>query len=272
MVKNGEFLRANKMGTNCNISGIVITSNNLRHKYFAKKLSEKFNIKVIISEDKGNYYNKQIKDSEFARKHFYKLDIQEKIIFNSINWPDIDIKCIPKNSINSETIRNEVKELNPELIFLFGSSILNEDWIKEFNGRIINLHLGLSPFYKGSATLFWPIANNEVECLGSTIHIAEKTVDSGRILARIKPSLEIGDNLYTLSYKTIKESIDQYPDICMKYNKGTLKPFIQNNINAKIFKKADFNDENLLKALEYIGDGLTKEKIHQIKASRKCVC
>ena len=260
------------MAFNRKISGIVITSNNLRHKYFTKKLLEKFNIKMIISEDKGIYYNKQIKDSDLVRRHFYNLDTQEKDIFGNISWPDNDIKFIPKKFINSEIIRNEVKELNPELIFLFGTSILNEEWIEDFNERIINLHLGLSPFYKGSATLFWPIANHEIECIGSTIHLAEKNVDSGRILARIKPSLEIGDNLYTLSYKTIKESIDKYPDICVEYSKGTLKPFVQNNINSKIFKKADFNDENLLRALEYIGQGLTKEKIDQIKVSRKCVC
>lgn len=254
------------------LNGIIITSNNPRHRYFAKILSKKFNIKLILSEDKGQYYSNQKKESQIVREHFYNLEIEEKKVFGNIDWPEIDTKLIPKNFINSEKIIKQVIDLNPEFIFLFGSSILSETWINKFDKKIINLHLGLSPYYKGSATLFWPIANNEIECVGATIHLAEKAVDSGKIIARIKPTLQIGDNLYTLSYKTIRESIDKFPEYCLKFKKGIIKPFIPNCIDSKIYKKADFNDEYLLKALNNIKGGLTKQQINQIKISNKCGC
>ena len=39
---------------------------------------------------------------------------------------------------------------------------------------MINVHLGLSPYYKGSATNFWPFVNNELQFLGVTFMVTDK--------------------------------------------------------------------------------------------------
>lgn len=40
------------------MKAVIITSNGLRHKYFAQKISEEFEVVGVISEPKKNYYNK----------------------------------------------------------------------------------------------------------------------------------------------------------------------------------------------------------------------
>ena len=40
--------------------------------------------------------------------------------------------------------------------------------LKEFRSKIINAHLGLSPYYRGSGTNIFPFVNKEIEYVGVT--------------------------------------------------------------------------------------------------------
>ena len=157
------------------------------------------------------------------------------------------------------------------MVCLFGTSILNKRWIDFYKDRIINLHLGLSPFYKGSATLFWPFVNEELEYLGTTIHLAEEKVDSGKILKRISPVLQRGDNYYGITSKLVKNSIDIFPTIVTGFLSGLYKPIQQEPIVGRFYRKRDFNEEQLLKALAFVGDGLTVSQLRVVEDKLACV-
>ena len=131
----------------------------------------------------------------------------------------------------------------------------------------INLHLGLSPFYKGSGTLFWPIHNNEFSCIGTTCHILDEKIDNGPIISRTKPDLRQGDDYYAINLKAIHNGIKNFPISVMDFLNNNITPQKQDiKIRSRIYKKADFNEEALLKAMDNIGGGLT---IQQIK-TEKC--
>ena len=96
------------------------------------------------------------------------------------------------------------KKKGAEYIILFGSSIIKPPLLEFFNKKIINIHLGLSPYYRGSGTNFWPLVNNEPECVGATIHLAVLKVDAGSILAQARPeSLSELDNSHDIGCKAI---------------------------------------------------------------------
>lgn len=242
------------------MKAIVLTSNSLRHKYFIKKLSENFDVLDIYVQKKRNYYN-EAKRSEFVKKHFNMLEKTEKDFFKG----EYDFKFNEVDNINDKNIIDKAKRLKPDFIALFGTSILNDEWLNSFDGKIINLHLGLSPFYRGSATLFWPFAYDELECIGATIHIARQRVDSGEIIFRVKPKIEVGDNYYTINYKTIKIGIDSFSEAVKRYLNGEIKPIKHDISNSKLFKKCDFNEEVLKKVLDKYG-----KNIKHFKKEGKC--
>lgn len=255
---------------------VVLTSNELRHKYFLKVISENFDLEGAIYEDKGQYYSKQKEQSIIVKRHFEKLSLIEKDFFyeevNSYDFNIDKIKSISKNEINNNETINWIKKLNPELIFLFGTGILKEDWLDTFKDRIINLHLGLSPFYRGSATLFWPFFNNELQCVGATIHLATKKVDAGDILKRIKPEIKSDDNYYTINYKTIKSAIDTLPIVAQKFKNNEISLLTQDMSNSKVYKKSDFTEEALLQVIDKYSICISKEEMNNIKESKECIC
>ena len=93
--------------------------------------------------------------------------------------------------------------LAPEVVLVFGTGILREPLLTTFAGRIINIHLGLSPYYRGSGTNFWPLVDRAPEYVGATIHYLDAGIDTGPIIAHARPDLAADDGPHDLGNKTI---------------------------------------------------------------------
>lgn len=57
----------------------------------------------------------------------------------------------------------------------------------------INIHMGVSPYYRGSACNFWALADDKPALVGSTIHLLTTGLDSGPILFHALPEPSVVD-------------------------------------------------------------------------------
>ncbi|MCC6721074.1 MAG: hypothetical protein IT243_02650 [Bacteroidia bacterium] len=226
---------------------VLLTSNHLRHKYIAHKLFEEFNLKCIITEEKSHLIQGHLNEgiNPLIKNHFEGREKSENYFFGSFStFPETELIELPHGSINSEKVLEILKLYAPDYIILFGTSIIKETILNAFPNRIINLHLGLSPYYKGSATNLWPLYYNEPECVGATIHLAAEKVDAGDILFQIRPEYDSIDTIHSLGNKVIKISGKILPEIILKYNKSLILPVHQAE-TGMVFKNKDFNPEIL---------------------------
>jgi len=251
---------------------VVLTSNKPRHTYFAETVAREFDVKLVIREKKGAYYSDAIAEDPLIAEHFDRLAKSEEAYFGKARWPNATTIDCDKSAVNELEHALMAIDARPDVLFLFGTTILGTEWLVPFAGRIINLHLGLSPFYRGSATLFWPIAQGELECVGATIHLAERKVDAGPILARVKPKLAVGDSYYDIGNKTIKRAIDELPKVARGYLSGKIRPVVQDLTGGVVYRKRDFNADALRAALDFVGPGLTTTHMDQIANSTRCAC
>lgn len=229
---------------------VILTGNQPRHSYFVTHMNKQFNVVGLITEPKHNYFNTQQEESELVRKHFNNLRVTEQWYFSSSGIKLNNHKQLKSKEINNLENVEWVKLLEPDYILLYGTGILNSVWFDEFDDRIINLHLGMSPYYRGSATLFWPFYNDELEYLGITIHIATKQVDAGDILHIVTPEIKDDDNYYDVTNKLIKKSIHKFSNVVYSYDNGKMKKTPQDISKQKYFyKRKDFSEECLKKVL-----------------------
>ena len=56
--------------------------------------------------------------------------------------------------------------------------------------RAINIHMGLSPYYRGSSCNFWALYDSKPDYVGATIHLLSKGLDSGAMLFHAVPKAE----------------------------------------------------------------------------------
>jgi methionyl-tRNA formyltransferase len=251
---------------------IVLTSNKPRHAYLASTVAKAFDVGFVIREEKGAYYSNEVEDHPLVAQHFKRLGESERTYFGEGEWPDVEIVDCPKSAVNDAAQIERAIAAHPDVVFLFGTSILGDEWLAAFPNQIVNLHLGLSPFYRGSATLFWPVACGELECVGATIHLAVRKVDAGPILARVKPELEVGDSYYDIGNKTIRRAIELLPGVAQRFLDGDLQPALQDLSDGVVYRKRDFNPEVLRTALDFVGAGLTAEQLQKMRNSARCGC
>ena len=114
--------------------------------------------------------NSMAKGINFAKKY--------KIKFKAYNFK--------KHYKDEVKILQYLNKRNINLICLAGfMKILSKNFIKKFNGKILNIHPSLLPKYKGLNTHERAIKNNE-KFSGCTVHLVNSKLDSGKIILKKK--------------------------------------------------------------------------------------
>ena len=119
-----------------------------------------------------------------------------------------------KNSDKNALLLLKKKQI--KFICLAGfMKILSQNFIKKFDGKIINIHPSLLPKYKGLNTHRRAI-NNKDKYAGCTVHYVTAKLDSGKIILQKKIKVATGDNSDSLAKKVLKQEHKLYPAAIMK--------------------------------------------------------
>ena len=87
--------------------------------------------------------------------------------------------------------------------------ILSKDFIKKFNGSIINIHPSLLPKHKGLNTHSKAIKNKD-KFAGCTVHYVTPKLDSGKIILQKKIKISANDDPTSLAKRVLKEEHKLY--------------------------------------------------------------
>ncbi len=145
-----------------------------------------------------------------SREYNFPIDIK-LVVSNKKSAPgliyakkfSIPIKIINiKDSLFEIKILREIKKHNIKLICLAGyMKILSNFFIKNFKGKIINIHPSLLPKYKGVNT-FSRILKNKERFTGCTVHFVNEKLDSGKIILKKKFKISNNETIESLKKRT----------------------------------------------------------------------
>ena len=172
-------------GTGSNLKSLI---------QFTKKKNSPISIELIISNNrkaKGLRFGKIFKISNKVFSYKDKIIAEKKII-------------------------SEIKKKKIKLICLAGfMKILSIDFIKNFKGKILNIHPSLLPKYKGLNTHQRVISNNE-KYSGCTVHYVNSRLDSGKIILQKKVKISKFDTAKSLAKKILIQEHKLYPKAIRK--------------------------------------------------------
>ena len=121
-----------------------------------------------------------------------------------------------KKKISEKRILKDLKSNNIKLICLAGfMKILSKDFIRNFKGKILNIHPSLLPKYKGLNTHQRAIQNKE-KYSGCTVHLVNSKLDSGKIILQKKVKLSKKETPSSLQKKILKHEHILYPKAISK--------------------------------------------------------
>jgi methionyl-tRNA formyltransferase len=129
--------------------------------------------------------------------------------------------------INHPDVVKLARELEPDLICVFGTSLIRGPLLSQGRLGIVNLHGGLSPEYRGADCTFWALHNGEPDKVGCTLHFIDSGIDTGRLIAHVSPEVRDGDSELELFWRAVRDSADVYAEVVARLARGERLGVIQ---------------------------------------------
>ncbi len=238
----------------------LFTSNKHRHNFLINLLSKNCKELYVIQETdtvfQGLNEGRYIK-SPTIKNYFDKVNNAQKTFFANtyINNQNTNLNLFPlqRGDLNKCSIKYLNDFLKSDLYIVFGCSYIKGDIIKFLvKKKAINIHMGVSPFYRGSDCNFWALYDNNPHLVGSTIHLISEGLDSGPILYNAMSKIKTDPFAYSMS--TVKSAFISLSEKIKNETIFDIEPITQNkNLELRYSKKSEF--------VENIVDKFSSKKI-----------
>jgi methionyl-tRNA formyltransferase len=213
---------------------MILCGRSARHVYVANTLCRAGEAVAIVQETGGEWNLrktlKKLRPDRLARKLWrwvrdrrrYTGNPEAKFFFPQgearLTQPE---RVREVSHINHADVVKLAHELQPDLICVFGTSLIRSELLSLGRLGIVNLHGGLSPDYRGADCTFWALHNGEPEKVGCTLHYIDAGIDTGRLIAHISPEVRAGDGELELFWRAVQDSAEVYAEAVVRLAAGT---------------------------------------------------
>lgn len=173
----------------------ILTSNQPRHEAFVRFLSKNKKPAFILKEEKKPFQKEKLE------KEFLYFNNLEK----EVDLKNIESFQVKNGEVNSEFVESLFVKYDVDVCCVFGTSILKRNIIKKEGISFVNIHTGLTQYYRGVDSCFWAIFDNQPEKVGVTIHKVALGIDNGKIIEQSKTDFKATDDLDQIFFKTCEE-------------------------------------------------------------------
>jgi folate-dependent phosphoribosylglycinamide formyltransferase PurN len=250
------------------IQVVLLTGDGLRHRYVASQLARSLRLSGIVYEAKAQIVAEPEKlpaeDQRVISEHLGQRDAVERRLLGEVEVSaDIPALGLAHGEANSARAFEWIEGRRPDYIVVYGSSIIKPPLLTAYAGRMINIHLGLSPYYRGSGTNFWPLVHRQPECVGATLHVLEARLDAGPIVAQVRPGAAAADRAHELGTKTIVAAAALMPRVLAALAGGSVRPRAQDLAGGRLCRRRDFNADAVRTMWRQFDTGMMEEYLAQ---------
>jgi len=116
--------------------------------------------------------------------------------------------AIDQLQINTKEFAQSLQALETDVLVTSACPLLRPEIFEIPRLATINIHRGIAPAYRGQRTIFWPLYFQDFDHIGITLHMIDRGVDTGPILARGFPKLCPLDSQATILAKNMEMAAD----------------------------------------------------------------
>jgi methionyl-tRNA formyltransferase len=212
---------------------LVLCGRSARHLHVANVLCQKADVVGIVQETGSEFSWKKLartlRPDNFARKAWrwlrdrrrYTGNPEARFFFGDrpprLDRPDL-VREVPH--INHPSVVALARELQPDLIAVFGTSLIRGELLRMGRLGMANLHGGLSPEYRGADCTFWALYNREPHKVGCTLHWIDAGIDTGGLIAHVCPRVLPDDDELRLFWRAVQSSAEVYGELVQRLARG----------------------------------------------------
>lgn len=249
---------------------VILTGDELRHRYFRQRLAAdpRFHVVLAICEGAEKGLEARVaanpNASRLERLHALARTRAEQDFFAEtvMHLPDhAPVLRIAKGAVNDPDVVAQILAAQPTLLVCFGASLVRSDLLDRFAGRFLNVHLGLSPWYRGSGTNIWPLIDGRPHMVGATFMQIDAGIDTGPILHQIRADLALGDSPHSIGNRLIRQMTATYADLIALFDRLGPTPSPPDASEGRLYRNADFDASACRALYDRFADGLVEQAL-----------
>lgn len=253
---------------------IFITGNHPRHKYIARRIADSGYLSTVISEVRESHVptppNHLTESSKtLFELHFKKRQDAESRFFEDKGWPDCRIVEISREDLNGSLVRSILAENPVDLLLSYGCHKLDDPTLDLVDGERWNIHGGLSPWYKGAITHFWPSYFLEPQMTGMTVHDLTNELDAGAVVHQAAADLIRGDGVHDLACRAVLKIGEELPSLISLLHESSM-PLVKkrHKTGGKLWLVNDWRPEHLQLIYEIYEDKIVDHYLDGVFLNR----
>lgn len=149
-------------------------------------------------------------------------------------------KTIYVGSVNSQKTMDTLKELNPDVVLVNGTAIIQKKVLEAAKAVFINTHVGITPEYRGVHGGYWALRNQDAKRFGVTIHKIDTGIDTGDIIYQATGTVDKKDNFLTYPLLQIALAIPLLKKTFKDLEVGKLKAYKKEQVHSKLYYHPTF--------------------------------
>lgn len=166
----------------------------------------------------------------------------QKVVESTNNSELLNLSSL---ELNSQIAADFVRKFSPDICIIFGTELIKDPLLNLLPNNTFNLHLGLSPWYRGAATLFWPFYMLQPQFAGITIHKIIDKPDAGKIYHQEVPNLLLGQGIHDVAVAAVKASIKPLNQLISLIENDPRVEGIEPNSSGRLWREKDFTPAHL---------------------------
>ena len=209
--------------------------------------------------------------TEVMRSYFDQMRAAEQAEFGVPRFLPINVRtlAIKSGDLNRIDVSAYQQALDADLIVVFGASYIRAPLVDHLvERRALNLHMGTSPYYRGSSCNFWALYDGRPDYVGATVHLLSRGLDSGSILCHALPSPNDGEHLdgFALGMRAVRKAFDVLMGLVKDDGWRSLDSVPQDrSLQIRYTRNRDFNDQV---AAEYLSRAPSADVIQRALENR----
>ena len=197
---------ANKLASAHQLSAIIVDQGKAQKQFGrVRKMVHRYSPAQLLSRFVGKIISVLRRDKNYRRWEMFRI-LGRKNCESHLH-PEI-ITYV--HSINTEAGVDTIRKIQPDVILVYGTEVISDKILRLARMGVLNMHTGISPYYRGAGSAFWPLYNGEIDMLGATIHQCTSEIDGGLIYEAAQADLQADDGLFAVFARCVKVGTELY--------------------------------------------------------------
>lgn len=234
-----------------------LTGSHPRHAYVARSLQKSGHLVGLLIEQRELFVPSppeglDHKTTLLFQQHFHGREQAEARHCGNASLPEVERRDINVSELNSVATVQFINDLRPDLVLSYGIHKLAAETLDSIACPLKwNIHGGLSPWYRGTTTHFWPSYFLEPQMTGMTVHELTKDIDGGAVVHQSAVDMVSGDGIHDLACRAVSSLGDELAKLMAVVNDGRLRAPQKQETTGRIWREADWQPAHLHLVYDY---------------------